>query len=333
MYLPPPQTRASREHAELGSVLRTKARSFAFASRFLDPERRRAAEILYAFFRTVDDLVDERPPGSETARIAAELDRWDAWLADPRREDGVDALKTALAEVLTAYAIPPSYLRALLLGLREDLEGRTVETFEDLERYSFRVAGSVGLAMCHVLGTTTRSALTAATALGIGMQLTNILRDVAEDLARDRVYLPADELAHFGCSREGLSSRAVDEALRALLQFHVERARRYYVAGVVGIAELSPEARYPIALAATLYGRILDKIEAQRYDVFVRRAAVSRREKLILAGRLALAMRVQRGWGKRMTPMDGLGPAALAELAAIGAPGFDGSPSSESLLS
>jgi phytoene synthase len=317
-----------RQQTAFGGILRTKARSFAFAARFLSPERRRATEILYAFFRTVDDLVDERPPGGDPAPIRQELDRWDRWLEDPSDRSGTDPLKAALAETLTRFRIPPTYLRALLLGLREDLDGQPIGTFHDLERYAFRVAASVGLAMCHVLGTTTCRAFEAAAALGIAMQLTNILRDVGDDLDRGRVYLPADELARFGVTPGRLASRSVDRALRALLHFQIDRARRYYAAGLDGIDELCPEARYPIALAALLYGRILDKIEAQRYDVFERRATVSRPEKLLLASRLAIAMRVGRAGGWHLAShrsgeairIASLGPAARAELSACGTP-------------
>ena len=319
LRLAPPWSSPSR--SAFGSVLHIRARSFAFAARFLDPERRQATEVLYAFFRTVDDLVDERPDGCDPAPILAELDGWDRWLDDPATVAGGDPLRTSLAATLATYEIPSSYFRALLLGVREDLEERPIETFDDLERYSFRVAASVGLAMCHVLGATNSRALVAAATLGIAMQLTNILRDVGDDLARGRVYLPADELDRFGCSRLALEARATDDALRALLRFQIDRARRYYRLGSAGIAELSPDARYPIALAALLYGAILDKIEGQQYDVFARRAAVSHREKIVLASRLALAMKIRdRLAGVRPPdpPAAWLGPAARAELVACG---------------
>lgn len=327
--------RASAEGSFAG-VINTKARSFAFAARFLDPERRRATQVLYAFFRTVDDLVDERGPGSDVAEVAAALDAWDGWLAAAGRPgasscDDPDPLRAALAETMAAYAIPPTYLRALLLGLRDDLTGRPIATFADLERYSFRVASTVGLAMCHVLGATTPRALAAAAALGIAMQLTNILRDVADDLDRGRLYLPADELERFGCSERALALGAVDDCLRGLLRFQIERARRYYAAGAIGLGELTPEARYPIALAATLYGRILDKIEIQDYNVFSRRAMVGRREKVTLAGRVAFGLQLQRISGavprhrqaEQLDTRSVLGTAALAELAACGVPGFE----------
>ncbi|MBA2447212.1 MAG: phytoene/squalene synthase family protein [Chloroflexi bacterium] len=317
--------RAASIRSEFESLMGAKARTFALAARFLDPERRRATEVLYAFFRTLDDLVDERPIGADPAPIAAELADWDRWLAQPRQADG-DPLKQALAETLETYAIPPRYLRVLILGLREDLAGHPMASFDDLERYSFRVAGSVGLAMCHVLGATSRTALLAAASLGIAMQLTNILRDVADDLSRGRVYLPADELERFGC-HDALIAGSLDDPLRALLRFQIARARRYYEAGTAGIAELPLSVRYPIALAALLYGRILDCVEAQGYDVFSHRAALSRRRKVLLAGRVAIAMQMERHriplpLARRAAappPMIAFGASTRAELAACGA--------------
>ena len=318
-------------HADrIADVLRTKGRSFAFAARFLDPERRRATEVLYAFVRSLDDLVDEPPPGTSAVVIGSDLERWDRWLAasHPASREGDDPLAAAVAEVIAAYAIPPVYLRALVRGLRDDLDGRPIETFDDLERYAFRVAGSVGLAMCHILGASGPRALRAAAALGIAMQLTNIVRDVGEDLDRGRIYLPAEDLARWVGSMRDLRERRVGAPLRAVLGCQVARARRYYTAGLAGIDDLPPEGRYSIALAAGLYGRILDTIQARRYDVFAGRAVVGRPAKIVLAGRLAVAKWTGHGWPPRgatrqilrSTPADCLGPGARAELAACGIP-------------
>ena len=348
MSVRPIAVRPRQKADPFADVIRTKARTFAFAARFLGPEPRRATIVLYAFFRHVDDLVDERASEADVAPIHRALDAWDGWLATLDRSgrngpplghlspagrseaagDPLDALgerralATALAAVLIEYDIPSAYPRALLRGLRDDLESRPIQTFDDLERYAFRVAATVGLSMCHVLGATSPRALEAATALGIAMQLTNILRDVGEDLAIGRLYLPADELEQFGCSRQTLGARSVDRPFRDLLRFQIERTRRYYALGLAGVRELPPEARFPILLAARLYGRILDKIEDQGYDVFARRASVGRLEKIALAGRLAAELRVPTRatvpWTGMTQPLpvhqDRLGVAALEEL-------------------
>lgn len=322
MRLPIALIRPPPERSTFGAVIRSKARSFSFAARFLDPERQHATEVLYAFFRTVDDLVDERPPGADPGPIRDELERWERWLAGPSRGDS-GSLETALFQVMDRYGIPSSYLRALVRGQRDDLCQRPIGSFDDLERYAFRVAASVGLAMCHVLGSTGPRALAGATALGVAMQLTNILRDLGDDLARGRVYLPADELRRFGFVGPDLPSSPGDGRCVALLRFQIARARRYYAAGNAGLDELRPEVRFPIALAAALYARILAKIEAQGYDVFTRRAAVGRAEKMALAASLAVRGRPRPLAGAGPEPWDCLGPAARSELVACGAPGFE----------
>ena len=315
------------DQTPFGGIIRTKARSFAFAARFLDPERRRATEILYAFFRTLDDLVDERPPDADLGEIRAELRRWCSHLTAPDSGAlGDDPLARALRETLERHAIPSSYLLALVRGLEDDLDGRPIDSADDLELYAFRVAATVGLAMCHVLGATNRRAVAAASALGIAMQVTNIIRDVADDLDRGRCYLPREAIERFPGAADALAARRMNEPFRALLRTQVECARRYYRAGLSGLAELPPDARFPIAVAAELYGRILDVVERRGYDVFAGRASIGRRSKLVGTARLAVAMRARAVLGRDaradVEPERCLGPAALAELAAVGAPSF-----------
>ena len=327
MRLSVSRPRSAPDQTQFGQIIRTKARTFAFAARFLDPERRRSTEVLYAFFRTLDDLVDERPPHADVAPIRAELRRWACHLAAPDASPlDHDPLARALRATLDRYAIPPRYLLALVRGLEDDLDGRPIESEDDLERYAFRVAATVGLAMCHVLGATNRRAIAAASALGIAMQLTNIIRDVADDLERGRCYLPRELIERFPGAGAALAERRMNEPLRALLRAEVETARRYYRAGLCGLAELPPDARFPIAVAAELYGRILDVVERRGCDVFGGRASVGRRSKLVGTARLAVAMRARAVLGRDsngdVDPERCLGRAALAELAAVGAPPF-----------
>jgi 15-cis-phytoene synthase len=303
-----------------GRIMRRHARTFTVAASFLDRDSRRATEVLYAFFRTLDDMVDERPPHADIALLHAELGRWHTLLSDLDRAAHDDApLSRALAGVIVQYQIPPAYLQTLLLGLADDLDGRPILTFDDLERYSFRVAGSVGLSMCHVLGATTPSALVAASALGIGMQLTNIVRDIDGDLRRGRIYLPAEEISQHPGAAESLMARRCMPALHQLVQLQIERARRYYAAGALGVPELPARVRFPILVAIDLYAEILREVERRQLDVFAGRAVVGRRRKALLTGRAALR---QLTWppAERGSPIATLGPAARAELERVGVP-------------
>ena len=303
-----------------GQIMRRHARTFTFAASFLDRDRRHATEVLYAFFRTLDDLVDERPADADLGQLHAQLQHWDTLVADPERaQTDTSPLAQALGSVMLQHQIPAAYLQALLRGLGDDLDSRPIATFDDLERYSFRVAGSVGLTMCHVLGATTPSALIAASAVGIAMQLTNIIRDVDADLGRGRVYLPSDEIAQLPGALESLCTRRISPPLRQLIRLQIDRARRYYVAGATGVAELPARVRFPILVAIELYSDILYQVERQQLNVFAGRAAVGRRRKLLLAGRAALRQ-LARPASASSLPLATLGRSAVAELASVGVP-------------
>jgi phytoene synthase len=165
--------------------------------------------------------------------------------------------------------------------------------------------------MAHLLGAATAPALAAAESLGIAMQLTNILRDVGDDLSHGRMYLPEDDLRRFALSREDVcqlyhAGRGPDERFRALMRYQIDRAHAYYARGMAGIWLIPSESRLPILIAARLYRRILTVIERNHCDVFRRRAATTRLEKLAEAGRAFALQRLWRG-GERTSA------AALAE--------------------
>ncbi|MFN8525090.1 MAG: phytoene/squalene synthase family protein [Chloroflexota bacterium] len=273
--------------APVSAVIERHARTFAFAAQYLGARERQATATLYAYFRTLDDLVDEsrNPEGAASA-----LADWDGWLEDPGRAAGSDPLRTALMQTINEFAVPTRYLRALIVGLRSDLTGERVRTVDDLDRYCLRVAGSVGMAMCHVFGATSSSALGAAAAMGIAMQITNILRDIAEDLGRDRLYLPADHLAAEPEAARGLDQRYANPSLARLLRSHAGRARGYYRAGAAGLAELPETARYPLGLSAWLYEGILDELALAQFNPFAGRAIVPDDAKRAIAARLRATM-------------------------------------------
>jgi phytoene synthase len=302
---------ASAAPLDTAQLMARHARTFSFAARFLPAETRRSVFALYAFCRTVDDLVDERGPGWDAVAVRHELDAWRAWLGSDRNGPGPrEPLASDLDKVIERYAIPVDYLTALLDGLESDLERRELQDFPELRLYCYRVASTVGLAMAHVMGATSPAALAAAEEIGIAMQLTNILRDVGRDLASGHVYLPKSELARFDLSTEDLlrlyrNGRGPDGRFRALMHYQIERAHAHYQHGTPGIWLLPPDCRLPILLATRLYRRILAVIEANDYDTLRARAVTSRWTK----GReAAIAFAIDRLWsrGERPAPARGL---------------------------
>lgn len=264
-----------------GSLMRTRARTFYVASLFLPGRLRRDTRLAYAFYRMVDDLVDEPPPGWTSTDILSTLDAWERTLLSGKAEEG--SILAELTRLVDEYQIPRRYLVMVLDGARFDLDMREIETREELHRYAVLVAGSVGMVMSQILGAREEEARAAACDLGVAMQLTNVLRDVGEDLRRGRIYLPREELERAGCSREALQRELVTDGLVSVLRSVIDEAREMYRRGMEGIHYLHPSATFSIYLAATLYARILDKIEQQGFDVFRQRACLSPREKWLAA--------------------------------------------------
>jgi len=267
-------------------IIKQKAHSFYFASRFLPSDKRQDVFALYAFCRTVDDIADLPQQNAAIGSTVAQLQEWRSWLVAgaPVRAD--DPVKYALARVVRARDLPLRPLLELVDTVCEDLDPRHLPDYPALERYCHGVAGTVGIAMAALLGARDAEALTYARDLGVAMQLTNVLRDIGEDLTRGRVYLPADEMARFGYARSDLERGVIDDRFVALMRYHVARARHYYSRGVDGLRYLPLDSQFPITIAARTYAGILTKIERANFDVFTRRARTGRRDKLLLAGRL-----------------------------------------------
>jgi 15-cis-phytoene synthase len=280
-------------------LMATHGRTFHFAARFLPPKHRRQVVILYAFFRTLDDLVDIPVEGRQLEDIHLELRAWQYWFTGSRSIPAPrEPLGARLSAILAEHCIPTAIFLDFLDGLISDLEPREIRNFSEMYRYCYRVAGTVGLAMTYVLGVKSAQALVAAENLGISMQLTNILRDVGGDLTIGRIYLPQDELAHFGSSRDHLTQlfkdqRGPDDRFRALMRYQVARAHHYYVRGMSGIWLLPPECRLPMLVASRLYRRILTVIERKDYDVLRSRKTTSFPEKVREA---AIAFTLDRLW-------------------------------------
>ena len=273
------------------TLTETHGRSFALAAWALPAARRDAARALYAFCRRLDDLVDEAAPASDVARRLVDTSALIEIVHGPDALPAVDppwhrAELAALRDAIRRYDIPVAPFRELVAGVEMDLTRRRYPTFAHLDLYCFRVAGTVGLMLAPVLGYSRPRALRAAADLGRAMQLTNILRDVREDLGRGRVYLPQDELAAFGVSEDDLARGHMSGRMRRLFEWQIARARGLYAGGRAGIRFLEgARSRLTVRLMAALYADILRAIEAQDYDVFRSRAVVPGRRRLVLVAR------------------------------------------------
>lgn len=273
------------------------AKTFFFASHCLPRETRRHAYAVYGFCRWADNAVDE---ASDVEDARRRLDHVRETLVLAYSEGSAPPGVLAFRRTVVERAIPQRLFDDLLDGMAMDLTIARYPDFEALDQYCYRVAGVVGLMMTHVFGYREISCLPQALALGRGMQLTNILRDVREDLDRGRVYLPQDELSHFGVSEDQLAEGRVDDAFRALMRFQIDRSRQAYAESEQGVPSLiGATSRLTVRVMGRLYGGILDEIERLDYDVFRTRARVSTPRKLrLLAGcqQATIGEHLRRSW-------------------------------------
>jgi phytoene synthase len=258
-------------------VIRRHSRSFSLAARLLAPGPRARAENLYAWCRGTDDAIDLAATRNAALSALNELhESLDAIYAG-RAIEGPAA--RALASVVRDCALPRKYPEELLAGMAMDVLGTRYETAGELELYCHRVAGVVGLMMCHALGVRDDRALPHAAHLGIAMQLTNVARDVAEDWSRGRLYLPHEWLAGTITEGEPLDDAITAPAIRRVLQL----ADRYYASGDRGLHYLDSRSRIAIQVARRVYSAIGERIARNGYRASAGRAVVSDGKKAWLA--------------------------------------------------
>jgi 15-cis-phytoene synthase len=277
-----------RAYAACAAITRREAKNFAYGIALLPPPKRRAMAVVYALARRVDDIVDEPGPADARERALDDLqDRVARTVAERAAADPDDPVLRALADVVAHYPLPPDAIADLFEGCRSDLSGARFGSFDELVVYCRRVAGSIGRLSLAVFGTAP-SDVTAPLAddLGVALQLTNILRDIVED--RDqlgRVYLPADDLARFGCVPDATGP---DDRLAALVTFEAERARAWYGRGLGLLPHLDHRSRACVAAMAGIYHRLLDRIERDPGAVLRGRVSLPAAQKLTVAGRSLL---------------------------------------------
>jgi phytoene synthase len=266
------RTRLRQSFAYCRAITAAAGSSFPLAFRLLPAAKRSAMEALYAYMRLSDDLADQ--PG-ELDQRRQKLAAWRTSLAAALAGDFTHPIHPALVETLRRFAIPTQYLFDTLDGLETVLGPVRMANFPELYRYCYRVASAVGLACIRIWGVRAgivpHQADPFAEAAGIALQLTNILRDLGEDLARDRIYLPTDELAQFACGPERWHDPGSRTQFHALMHFQVTRARDYYRRSEALVPLLTADGRAIFHVMTRGYRRLLDEIERRQYDVFTHR--------------------------------------------------------------
>lgn len=263
------------------------SKSFYLASRLLPEEKRSAVRALYAFCRTVDDIVDEVEAKKDRD---FELDYWRN-VVHTASASADDLVASAWADTLVRYHIPRHYALQLIDGVARDLSQIRYQTFDDLATYCYGVASTVGLMSMYIVGFKHNDAVPYAIKLGVALQMTNILRDVGEDYRNGRLYLPREELITYGIREEDIAAGRVTDNWRQFMKFQIERTRHLYEESWAGVKLLEHEGQLAIGAASVFYAGILDDIEKHDYDVFSRRASLGMLGKLSRVPALWLKLR------------------------------------------
>jgi len=265
--------------SDSAEITRQAKSNLAFALQILPKERREGMVTFYAFCRVVDDLADD--PQRPLAEREADLLGWKAGLeggfADP------DPLQREVAALMAQYEIPAHLLTAIIEGCLMDLRPQRFETWDDLSQYTYKVACAVGLASLRVFGAADPASERYAVALGHALQLTNILRDVGEDLANGgRIYLPLADLERFQYGEADLVGRVYDERFVAMMRYQAERCAAFYREAVEVMPKSDARALVPAEIMRSVYQSLLEKMKRGGFKVFDRRYSLSKARKVAI---------------------------------------------------
>ena len=271
-------------YAECKRLNALHGKTYYLATLLLPKSKRPYVHALYGFARYADEIVDDLASTLTVDEKAKALSSWgDKILYDLASGRSDDAVGRALIDTVNRFNIPHAHFEAFLHSMTMDLTVTEYQTYEDLLEYVYGSAAVIGLEMVPVLGVLEEGAYECAKKLGIAFQLANFIRDVGEDLDRGRIYLPLDELAQCGVSRQMLEARVLTPQITEALKFQIARVRRLQAEATPGIKMLEAASRPCIEAASTLYCGIVDEVEKIGYDIFNKRAKTSTARRLRVA--------------------------------------------------
>ena len=254
------------DHAACDSLLKRSASSFSFPIKLLPKAKRRGTTALYAFCRRVDDVVDEEPDKEVARKTLEQLEN--SLKAALSHEGCDDPVLRAVVDSVRRFSIPEKYLYDILAGVRMDLDHQGYKSFEELQVYCQHVASAVGLAAIHIWGFRSDKAFIPADACGLAFQLTNILRDVPEDLSRGRIYIPAHDMLACGCSEVDLKSGRIGKGFDELIAIEVSRAEILFDQARELDEYLSTDGRLIFRAMFGVYRGLLESVRIAGASIF-----------------------------------------------------------------
>ena len=266
----------AKSYAECKRLNAQHGKTYYLATLLLPPAKRPFVHALYGFARYADEIVDDLASTLSDTEKAESLQNWgSSVLSDIKAGRSHDHIGAALVDTVKRFNIPISYFEAFLKSMQMDLTITQYQSYEDLMEYVYGSAAVIGLQMLPILGTLSDEAYVAAEKLGVAFQLANFIRDVGEDLDRGRIYLPLQELAKHGVTRQMLEERTLTPEIKSALKEQIVRVRRLQAEAASGIKLLAPESRACIEAASELYCGIVDEVEKIDYEIFKKRAKTS----------------------------------------------------------
>ena len=266
----------AKSYAECKRLNAQHGKTYYLATLLLPPAKRPFVHALYGFARYADEIVDDLASTLSDTEKAESLQNWgSSVLADIKAGRSHDHIGAALVDTVKRFNIPISYFEAFLKSMQMDLTITQYQSYEDLMEYVYGSAAVIGLQMLPILGTLSDEAYVAAEKLGVAFQLANFIRDVGEDLDRGRIYLPLQELAKHGVTRQMLEERILTREIKSALKEQIARVRRLQAEAASGIKLLAPESRACIEAASELYCGIVDEVEKIDFEIFKKRAKTS----------------------------------------------------------
>jgi len=266
----------AKSYAECKRLNAQHGKTYYLATLLLPPAKRPFVHALYGFARYADEIVDDLASTLSDSEKAESLQNWgSSVLTDIKAGRSHDHIGAALVDTVKRFNIPISYFEAFLKSMQMDLTITQYQSYEDLMEYVYGSAAVIGLQMLPILGTLSDEAYVAAEKLGVAFQLANFIRDVGEDLDRGRIYLPLQELAKHGVTRQMLEERTLTPEIKSALKEQIARVRRLQAEAASGIKLLAPESRACIEAASELYCGIVDEVEKIDYEIFKKRAKTS----------------------------------------------------------
>jgi 15-cis-phytoene synthase len=282
--------------ATASAITRSSNTSFYYSFTLLPKQKREAIHTVYAFCRYTDDIVDEERPERNKGVL---LRRWRMELGRAMRGESTYPLLNQLSTTAHRFNIPVEHFYELIEGMEIDLTKTRYQTFDELKEYCYLVASSVGLICRKIFGYRNESSRDYAINLGIALQLTNILRDVADDARRGRIYIPLEDLERFGVTQESLLNLQYTPEFVELMRFECARASHYFDIARDALADEDKGFFFAARIMWSIYAHTLNRISASNFNVFQRRISISKLLKVLIAFRYWLSHKLKYSWLKR----------------------------------